>query len=87
MKQHIEKRAETLGLYIINNNATVRSAAKVFDVSKSTIHKDITVRLKDINPQIYENVRYVLDKNKSERHLRGGMATKLKYKNIVKQMS
>ena len=80
MKGYIEKRAETLGKYIIDNNGTVRGAAKIFDVSKSTIHKDITVRLKYINPDIYEDVRLVLDKNKKERHLRGGMATKLKYR-------
>jgi putative DeoR family transcriptional regulator (stage III sporulation protein D) len=80
LKNYIEKRAEILGKYIIDNNSTVRNAANVFEISKSTIHKDITVRLKHIDPDIYEKVRVVLDINKKERHLRGGMATKLKYK-------
>ncbi len=79
MNDYIKKRAVLLASYIIENNETVRGAARKFGISKSTIHKDITHRLKKIDRDIYNNVRLVLDKNKSERHLRGGQATKLKY--------
>jgi len=65
--------------YIIDNNATVRQAAKAFGISKSTVHKDVAERLLKINPSLAEEVRKVLDVNRSERHLRGGMATKAKY--------
>ena len=74
-----EERAVSLGLYMIENNATVRSAAKAFHISKSTVHKDVTVRLTEINPCLAARVRDVLNLNKSERHIRGGMATKAKY--------
>lgn len=79
MKGVVEERAAMLGEYIIESRATVRSAAKKFGVSKSTVHKDVSQRLKIINPALYREVRQVLDTNKSERHIRGGMATKEKY--------
>ena len=75
----IEERTINIGHYIIDKKATVRSAAKHFGVSKSTVHKDMTERLVKINPQLAREVRYVLDENKSERHLRGGLSTKQKY--------
>ena len=80
MKGYIEERALEIANYIIDSNTTVRETAKVFGVSKSTVHKDVTERLPKINPQIAKEVKYVLDKNKAERHLRGGLATKMKYK-------
>ncbi len=73
-------RAVILGEYILDTGATVRAAAKVFKISKSTVHKDVTERLRYDNPQLYREVNEVLQKNKSERHIRGGMATKRKYK-------
>lgn len=79
MKGIVEERAAMLGEYIIENRATVRTAAKKFGVSKSTVHKDVSQRLKVLNPAMYREVRQVLDLNKSERHIRGGMATKNKY--------
>ncbi len=79
MKGYIEERAVTIAQYIIDSKATVRQAAGRFGVSKSTIHKDMTERLPSINHVLAENVRKVLDLNKSERHIRGGMATKEKY--------
>ncbi len=79
MKGVVEERAAMLGEYIIENKATVRTAAKKFGVSKSTVHKDVSQRLKVLNPALYREVRQVLDLNKSERHIRGGMATKNKY--------
>lgn len=80
MKFHsMHERCEILGEYIVENNATVREAAKIFSISKSTIHKDITERLYNENRQLYKRVKQVLEKNKSERHLRGGEATKQKY--------
>ena len=75
----IKQRVLTIGTYIAETNATVREAAALFGVSKSSVHKDITERLEGINPGLYEKVRKVLDVNKAERHLRGGMATKEKY--------
>ena len=75
----IEERAITLAHYIIETKDTVRSTAKKFGVSKSTVHKDVSDRLLKINPALAREVREILDENKSERHLRGGMATKLKY--------
>ena len=80
MKGIVEERAVELGEYIIRNRATVRSTAKKFGVSKSTVHKDVAQRLKDIDPQLYKKVKVVLDFNKSQRHIRGGIATRLKYK-------
>ena len=68
-----------IGTYIIDSNATVRQTAKKFGVSKSTVHMDITERLRKLNPPLYSEVRTVLDINKAERHIRGGMATKEKY--------
>lgn len=86
MKSHIEERAIVVAKYILEKNTTVRQTAKTFGVSKSTIHKDVTERLKEINPNLAQEVKNVLDKNKSERHIRGGMATKLKYSNNYKKM-
>lgn len=80
MKDYIEERAIEIAKYIIKTGATVREAAKVFKVSKSTVHKDVSERLPKINPGIWEEVRKVLDQNKAERHIRGGRATKIKYK-------
>lgn len=74
------ERAVVLGEYIIETGATVRATAKVFKISKSTVHKDVTERLRYINPQLYREVKAVLEKNKSERHIRGGLATRRKYK-------
>ena len=79
MKDYIEERAITIANYIIDHNATVRQTAKAFGVSKSTVHKDITERLMQVNPALAKEARKVLDINKSERHIRGGMATKEKY--------
>ena len=80
MNEYIEERTIEVANYIIENKSTVRAAAKHFNISKSTIHKDITERLKHINRALAKEVRMVLDENKSERHIRGGMATKQKYK-------
>ena len=79
MTDEIEKRACELAVYIIETGATVRSAAGHFGISKSTVHKDITTRLQRLQPQLYLQARAVLDRNKQERHIRGGMATKRKY--------
>lgn len=79
LKRYIEERAIDIAEYIIENNATVRQTAKKFGISKSTVHKDVSERLKNINGQLYGEVRKVLDVNKQERHIRGGMATKEKY--------
>lgn len=79
MKEYIEERAIEIGTYIIDSNATVRQTAKKFGVSKSTVHKDVSDRLIYINPALAKQVRKVLDLNKAERHIRGGMATKEKY--------
>ncbi|MBD5394515.1 MAG: sporulation transcriptional regulator SpoIIID [Lachnospiraceae bacterium] len=79
MKDYIEERAIDIANYIIENNATVRQTAKQFGISKSTVHKDVTERLMQINPALAGEARKVLDVNKSERHIRGGMATKEKY--------
>lgn len=80
MHTNIEERACDLAVYIIENKATVRAAAKQFSISKSTVHKDLTERLKTVNPALYRQVRELLDINKAERHIRGGMATRRKYK-------
>lgn len=79
MKGNVEERAVQLGEYIASTNATVRLAAKKYSISKSTVHKDVSERLKTINPTLYAKVRKVLDLNKEERHIRGGIATKEKY--------
>ena len=78
-KFYIEERAVDLAHYIIDTGDTVRGAAKKFGISKSTVHKDVSDRLKKINPALFLEVRTILDENKAERHIRGGMATKLKY--------
>lgn len=79
MQNSIEERAQALGRWILETNGTVRSAASHFGVSKSTVHKDVTERLEQIDRLLYLRVRQVLDVNKAERHLRGGDATKRKY--------
>ena len=79
MKGYIEERALEIGNYIVERNATVRQAAKAFGISKSTVHKDVAERLPQVNRQLANEARKVLDVNKSERHIRGGMATKEKY--------
>ena len=79
MKSYIEERAIEIAKYIIEHNATVRQTAKEFGISKSTVHKDVTERLVKINPFLAARIRVVLDVNKAERHIRGGMATKEKY--------
>lgn len=83
MKDSLEKRACNLAVYMIETGATVRSAAVHFGISKSTVHKDLTQRLEACNKGLYDRVRQVLDVNKQERHIRGGMATKRKYKGIT----
>ena len=79
MKGYIEERAMEIARYIIDNNTTVRQAAKHFGISKSTVHKDCTERLVQVNASLAAEGRKVLDVNKAERHLRGGLATKEKY--------
>ncbi len=79
MYADIEERAKTLAIYIIENKSTVRVAAKEFNISKSTVHKDIAERLEKINPTLAKEARKILDINKSQRHIRGGLATKQKY--------
>lgn len=81
----IEERAVNLAHYIIDSKDTVRGAAKKFGVSKSTVHKDVSERLLKINPILAHEVREILDENKAERHIRGGMATKLKYSHHDKE--
>ena len=82
MKGNIEERACELAAYIIENRTTVREAARRFGISKSTVHKDVTERLAQINPGLAKEARKVLDVNKSERHIRGGLATREKYLHI-----
>lgn len=79
MKEYIEERVLVIGTYIVESNATVRQTAKKFGVSKSTVHKDVSERLEHINPSLAAEVRKVLDVNKAERHIRGGLATREKY--------
>ena len=79
MKKYIEDRAVEVATYIIENNATVRQAAKQFGISKSTVHKDCAERLAQVNPTLANEVRKVLEVNKAERHIRGGQATREKY--------
>lgn len=83
----IEERATNLAQYIIDSKDTVRGAAKKFGISKSTVHKDVSERLLEINPTLAMEVRKVLDENKAERHIRGGMATKLKYSHLHKNVN
>ena len=80
MSETLEDRACELAVYIIETGATVRAAAKQFRISKSTVHKDLSQRLPKYQPALYELVRQILDLNKRERHIRGGMATRRKYK-------
>ena len=82
MKDYIEERAIDIANYIIDNNATVRQTAKAFGISKSTVHKDVTERLTQVNPSLAREARKVLDGNKQERQIRGGMATKEKYQHM-----
>ena len=85
MNESVEKRAVMLAEYIIETNSTVRTAAKRFDVSKSTVHTDVAKRLLLINPALAAKVRLVLDENKAQRHIRGGKATKEKYARLSKK--
>ena len=82
MTSNIEERACDLAEYIIESKATVRSAAKKFGISKSTVHKDLSERLEHINRPLYLQVKEVMEFNKAERHIRGGLATRLKYKGV-----
>ena len=82
LKNYIEQRVLEIANYCLRNNATVRESAKRFGISKSTVHKDITERLPEINHELYEEVKKILDTNKAERHLRGGEATKQKYAHL-----
>ena len=84
MKDYIEERVLELAQYILENKTTVRKAAKKYNVSKSTVHKDITERLQGLNPSLAVKIHAVLDKNKAERHIRGGLATREKYKKLAK---
>ena len=79
MTDTIDQRTCDLAVYMIENGATVRAAAKHFGICKSTVHKDLSQRLPRCNPSLYQEVRKVLDTNKAQRHIRGGMATKRKY--------
>ena len=82
MSKPLEERACELAVYMIETGATVRAAAKHYHISKSTVHKDISQRLEHYNPALYAQVREILEQNKRERHIRGGMATRKKYKGI-----
>ena len=86
MKGIVEERAAMLGEYIIESKATVRSAAKKFGISKSTVHKDVSQRLKIVNPVLYKEVREILDANKNQRHIRGGIATRNKYMMLKRKL-
>ena len=79
MKTLVEERAVELGEYIVEHKTTVRATAKQFGISKSTVHSDVSGKLKRISPSLYNEVRKVLDDNKAHRHIRGGLATKEKY--------
>jgi len=81
-----EQRPVILGEYIIANRATVRAAAKFFGISKSTVHKDVSERLPEINRELAGQVKSILEINKKERHIRGGMATKMKYQRIAEEL-
>lgn len=82
MRNAVESRPTVLGEYIIENDATVRATAKKFKISKSTVHKDVTERLKRSDPELWSKVKVVLERNKQERHIRGGLATRRKYKGV-----
>ena len=82
MSDTIEQRACKLAVYMIETGATVRTTAKQFNISKSTVHKDLSQRLPQYNQQLYNQVRCILDTNKAQRHIRGGLATQEKYKHI-----
>jgi len=82
LKGNMEDRAQELALYIIDNKTTVRAAAKKFGISKSTVHKDLSERLPAFNHSLYEQVKSILEENKAERHIRGGIATRKKYKGM-----
>lgn len=82
LKENMEERAERLALYIIENRTTVRAAAQKFGISKSTVHKDISERLPQFNGPLYNQVKAVLEVNKSQRHIRGGIATRKKYRGV-----
>lgn len=84
MNQLVEERALKVANYIIKNNTTVREAAKNFGVSKSTIHKDVTERLKKLNLSLYSKIKIIMEINKASRHIHGGQATKIKYMNYQK---
>ncbi|MBQ8209638.1 MAG: sporulation transcriptional regulator SpoIIID [Clostridia bacterium] len=81
MSTLVEERAIELGEFIVENRATVRATAKKFGISKSTVHSDVSTRLKKVRPSLYNEVRKVLDDNKAQRHIRGGLATREKYLN------
>lgn len=85
MKGNPEERAVRLGEYIVATGATVRTAAERFGISKSTVHKDVTTRLKSQSPELYRQVQQVLGRNKAERHLRGGAATKEKFSTLQRR--
>lgn len=87
MRNDIEERAIDLALYIVENEATVRDAAKKFGVSKSTVHKDVSERLPRVNAYLWQDVKKVMEVNKAERHLRGGQATYLKYRGLKNNTS
>ncbi len=82
MNDIVEERAVELGEYIVAHKSTVRAAAKKFGISKSTVHTDVAQRLKKLSPSLYAQVREVLEVNKAQRHIRGGLATKEKYKKM-----
>ena len=82
LKGNMEERAERLALYILENRTTVRAAARKFGISKSTVHKDISERLPMFNRALFRQVKQVLEENKAERHIRGGIATRRKYKGV-----
>ena len=85
MKEYIEERVKCIANYVVEYSATVRQAAKAFGTSKSTVHKDMTERLRMISPSMARQVAAVLKKNKAERHIRGGNATRRKYQNTARQ--
>lgn len=80
MKNQTDIRCVKLGNYILQNKTTIRNTAKKFNISKSTVHKDVSSRLKEVDPDLYNKVHNILEINKRERHIRGGLATKMKYK-------
>ena len=82
MRDYISERVITLAQYMIDHKATVRATAKKFGISKSTVHKDISERLQRINPALFSEAKEILDENKAERHIRGGIATRNKYANM-----